>query len=122
MTKFEEKKENRSSWRAIQTWLILIGYAQDQRILTYGQLAKMLGYKDARPLTHILGKIMYFCQDVALPPLTVLVVGKGRGAPGVGLSIGNYKTLDLARMAVFKTDWYSMIPPTVDEFEAASKG
>jgi len=119
--RFEDQTDQRAAWRAIQLWQVLVGCTDHQRILTYGQVAEMMGYKDARPLIPILYHIMFYCQENGLPPLTVLVVRKDGGAPGDGLEIdnGKYPTLDAARMAVFGEDWYSIIPPTADEFHQA---
>ena len=40
----------KSAWRAVQTWQILVCRASLHRIITYGELAELLGYTDARPL------------------------------------------------------------------------
>lgn len=116
---FEDQTDLKAAWRAIQLWQILVGCAHNQQIITYGQLAGMVGYKDARPVIPILYHIMYYCQQEGLPPLSVLVVNKGGGAPGDGLEIDGYQTPDAARMAVFAQDWYTIIPPTAEEFHQA---
>lgn len=103
--------------RALQVWQILIGKAHNRQTMTYSELASLLGYSDARPIHHFLNPIMRYCDQNALPPLTVLVVQKGSGSPGEGLTT----TVDAAadRQRVFAYNWYNLHPPTPDELKAA---
>jgi putative restriction endonuclease len=100
--------------RALQIWQILIGKAHNWQTITYGALANMIGYSDARPLPNILGYIMKYCDQNNLPPLTALVVNKQSGAPGNGLT--TLRNLDADREEVFNFDWYALVPPTPAEF------
>jgi len=102
--------------RALQIWQILIGCAHNRRILTYGMLAQMLGYDGSGLLAQPLGYIMNYCQQKDLPALTILVVNQDTGHPTEGLTRADHNT---HRETVFKKDWYSIIPPTPEEFEVA---
>jgi putative restriction endonuclease len=102
--------------RALQIWQILISAAHNRQILTYGMLAGMLGYEGAGVLAQPLGHIMYYCQQNKLPPLTILVVNQDTGLPGEGLTGAD---LNADRESAFRYDWYSIIPPTPEEFREA---
>lgn len=115
---FDDQTELKASWRAVQLWQILIGCAYNQQIITYGQLADILGYKGAGVFAQLLGRIMYYCEDNDLPPLTSLVVNQSEGEPGDGMEVeSKYKSVDAARMKVFAEYWYGIIPPSAEEFE-----
>lgn len=103
--------------RALQVWQILISKAHNRQTVTYINLANMIGYSDARPIPNILELIMRYCDQNRIPPLTALVVNKGTGIPGNGLT--TLKNGDTDREEVFNYDWYSIIPPTPKEFENA---
>ena len=94
--------------RAMQIWQILIAAAHERRILTYGHIAKLLGFGGATVVSQFLGLIMRYCADNGLPPLTVLVVNKETGLPGEGLT--TLEEINKDREAVFNHDWYGMYP------------
>lgn len=121
---FDEQKDQISYWRAVQLWQILIGCAYNQQLITYGQLAEILGYKGAGTMGARLGPIMFYCQQEELPPLTILAINVAEGVPGDGFELDTdiYDTIDEARMDVFQTDWYNIIPPTPEEFKLANTG
>ncbi|MBI2373849.1 MAG: hypothetical protein HYV07_07620 [Deltaproteobacteria bacterium] len=98
--------------RALQIWLILLARAELRRTITYGDVARILGYDGAGVLAHILGHIMYHCQRNKLPPLTVLVVNQKTGLPGDGLVA---EDIHAQREAVFGYDWYAIEPPLPEE-------
>jgi hypothetical protein len=104
--------------RALQIWQILIGKAHNRQTMTYGQLAEVMGYEGAGIMGDRLGPVMFYCEKHDLPPLTVLVVKQDTGLPGTGLT----STMDLHadRERVFNYPWYSLFPPTPDEFKAAT--
>jgi alkylated DNA nucleotide flippase Atl1 len=106
------------STRALQIWQILIAKASNRQTLTYGQLAKILGFQGAGTLAPILGHIMYYCQQENLPPLTVIVVNQKTGLPGDGLTNAD---LNADREAVFQYDWFGVFPPTPEELDQAHK-
>jgi hypothetical protein len=113
--KFSENSNNPE--RALQVWQILIGKAYNRQTITYIDLAKIIGYTDARPIPNILNHIMCFCDQNNLPPLTALVVNKGTGAPGEGLT--TLKNPDSDRERVFNVNWYDLVPPTPDQLRQA---
>ena len=104
------------SQRAMQVWQILVGAAHNRQSLTYGQVADYLEFEGAGVLAQILGQIMKYCDAKGLPPLTCLVVNQETGIPGAGLS--TVADLPRDREAVFKTNWYALMPVQVADFEA----
>jgi hypothetical protein len=115
--KFSDNSNNPE--RAVQIWQILISKAHNRQTITYIDLAKMIGYRDARPIPNMLDLIMRYCEQNELPPLTALVVNKGTGAPGDGLT--TVRNLDNDREKVFNCDWYSLVPPSPTEFQQAGQ-
>jgi putative restriction endonuclease len=105
----------KSTERALQVWLILIGKAYNHQTMTYIELANLMGYNDARPIRNFLIPIMNYCDQNDLPPLTVLVVSKEKGTPGTGLTTVDNPDLD--RQRVFNYNWYNLYPPTPEEFQ-----
>jgi len=103
--------------RALQAWLILAGCAARRETLTYTQLCERMGYGSVKAVGKILGRVMYFCQAANLPPLTILVVNKNTGRPGVGLAL--YNDRDVLRERVYKHNWYGLVPPTPAELAVA---
>ena len=59
------------------------------------------------------------CQENNLLPLTVLVVNRETGKPGVGLS--TLEDIDKNLERVFNHDWFHIYPPTSEEFEEAHR-
>lgn len=101
--------------RAVQAWQILVNAAMNRQTLTYKKLATLMyGRKAEGFLDKILGHIAYYCIDNKLPPLTSIVVGKGRGTPGQDIPI-NLSKRDKERENVYTQDWYDVYPPSADE-------
>lgn len=75
-----------------------------------------MGYKGAGVLAHMLGRVMFYCQQEQLPPLTVVVVNQETGLPGSGL-LG--AELNADRERVFGYNWYGIVPPSPTELDAA---
>lgn len=105
--------------RAIQAWQILIGAAANRQTLTYEGLSKLMYKKKAAGvLDRILGHIAYYCNDNNLPPLTSVVVGKGRGTPGEDIPM-NPQEFDARREDVYAEDWYDIYPPSAAALKEA---
>ncbi|MCE7894835.1 MAG: hypothetical protein DYH12_34885 [Sorangiineae bacterium PRO1] len=104
----------------MQIWQILVGSAFRRELLTYSDVAERCGHNSKRVLAKQLGRIMYYCSQNKLPPLTALVVGKTAGKPGRGLAYAG--DLDRHRERVFATRWYLIYPPTAEELRAAWDG
>ena len=106
--------------RAVQAWLILAGAAMNRQTLTYERLARLMYQRHAAGvLDKILGHIAFYCLAEALPPLTSIVVGKTRGAPGRDIPI-DLSWVDADRERVYATDWFNIYPPTAEELHAAN--
>jgi hypothetical protein len=105
--------------RAVQAWQILIGKAMNRQTATYEGLSRLMYQKDAQGvLDRILGHIAYYCIENKLPPLTSIIVGKGRGTPGRDIPIDLMK-VDGEREKVYDYDWYNIYPPSEDDLQAA---
>ena len=104
--------------RALQIWQILICKATNRQTITYGQLAKTLGFKGAGTLGNLLGYLLTYCPTQNLPPLTALVVNRDTGIPGKGFTIEN---VNAERERVFRFDWFAVVPPTIQQIKAAQK-
>jgi len=105
--------------RAVQAWLILANAAMNRQTLTYEGLSLLMYRKKAQGvLDRILGHIAFYCIDEDLPPLTSIVVGKKRGAPGADIPIDPTE-YDTARERVYTTDWYNIYPPSPEELSEA---
>jgi hypothetical protein len=109
---------NRSAIRALQGWQYLISKARNRQLVRYEDLAGIMGYSDNRPLFPILGHIMYYCDQEGLPPLTIIVVNDD-GTPGEGFTQVPREEFDRQREETFAKDWFSIYPPTPEEFTAA---
>lgn len=115
VNKFDDLRSDEN--RALQVYLVLIGAAHNRQILTYKVLADKLGFKGAGVFNKILGHIMYWCQENDLPALTALVVNQETGMPGDGLL--SVSDANSAREKVYQRNWYEIVPPSVDDLEAA---
>lgn len=98
--------------RALQLWPVLALLASNRQTMTYDTLGKLVRMPPVG-LGGPLGKLMYWCDARGLPPLTILIVQKSSGKPGVGLE--TVKDLDADREAVFQFDWIGRVPPTEEE-------
>ena len=105
--------------RAQQLWPLLIAAAAERKIVTYGILSAIIGYKVPVALGEPLFHIKHWCELNELPPLTIIVVNKETGKPGSGMSL---EDADKAREEVFNYAWYRLVPPTADELRQAYKG
>lgn len=101
--------------RALQAWQILVGAAMNRQTLTYKGLSELMFRKSAAGvLDKTLGHIAFYCIDKKLPPLTAIVVGKGRGTPGRDIPI-DPGTINSERERVYSLDWYDIHPPSRQE-------
>ncbi|PWU17369.1 MAG: hypothetical protein C5B50_11460 [Verrucomicrobia bacterium] len=108
----------KASIRALQAWQYLIAKAANRQLVRYPELAARLGYTDNRPLTPILGQVMYLCSDEGLPPLTIIVVNQD-GTPGPGFTDVPRGEFDRKREEVFGYDWFGLVPPSFEDFQSA---
>ncbi len=104
--------------RACQIWQILVGCAARRETKTYEGLVGLLGHNQPKVLAKQLARILYYCAQNKLPPLTVLVVNKRTGRPGRGLP-GSEEERGRLRERVFQHDWYGIVPPTEAQYVEA---
>ena len=90
----------------------------NRQIVRYDELSKLMEYSGNRPLSIILGCIMYFCDQNELPPLTILVVNQD-GVPGGGFTIEILDDCHTRREEIHNYEWYKIVPPTINEFQSA---
>lgn len=89
----------------------------NRQTLTYLGLSEKMYQKPAQGvLDKILGHVAFYCNDNGLPALTALVVGKGRGTPGKDIP-ADLSKMDAIREAVYKIDWYNIVPPTPEQLK-----
>jgi hypothetical protein len=90
-----------------------------RRTLTYEGLSILMFRTEAAGvIQQTLAHIAYYCEEEDLPPLTVIVVGKGRGTPGSEIPVLP-EVLDSERERVYASDWFDIYPPTAEDFAAA---
>ena len=104
--------------RALQAYQVLIAAAHNRQVLTYGIVGDLIGVPRQAVSSH-LAHIMRYCEQHSLPPLTVLVVQKGSGMPGTGLSTTTDVNRD--REQVFQHNWFGMKPLTVADLKVATE-
>ncbi|GAB4506256.1 MAG: hypothetical protein Kow00123_03940 [Anaerolineales bacterium] len=104
--------------RATQIWSVLAWAARNQQVVTYGQLAALIGVP--RPgLGQLLAPIQAYCRLQSLPPLTALVVSDTTGKPGSGFTAA--EDVLAAQAQVFRFDWLQQGCPKPEDFEKALK-
>ena len=111
--------KNHPHWRyrALQIYLVLIGAASRQQILTYGDVAQKLGFGGSNILGTPLGMIHYWCEHHGIPPINTIVVNKDSGLPGDEIPPTTGQTINEVHQAVFKKNWYAIMPPEPDELD-----
>jgi hypothetical protein len=109
--------------RALQAYSVLVGLAWNRQTVTYGDLSRhqMLNYGTGGILDRPLGCIMGWCFEGGLEPLTVLVVRDDTGVPGIGLTTVADGNWPAAQQRVFAFNWFSILPPTLDELREAGE-
>lgn len=87
-------------------WDVLIEYAKEKQILTYGELDKITGifYREQNVR---LGYIQDFCIQNNYPPLTVLVRNKQTKKPGAGFFACTEDQIVQKTKEVYTFDWTS---------------
>jgi hypothetical protein len=67
---------------------------------------------------NYLGPIYYYCQQQELPMLTSIVVRNDTGLPG---DFPTAVSFPAEQQRVFKHDWFSIYPPTLQELQQAAR-
>lgn len=104
--------------RAAQIWPVLVLAAINRQILTYEQVAQLIGIPRVA-MGSVLAPIQAYCQVHNLPPLTVLVVSKETGMPGGGFTAS--ADIPRAQAMVFGSPWLEHGCPTPEAFQEAVK-
>src|SRR3989304_9688569 len=107
---------SKAAIRALQAWQYLIAKAHNRQIIRYDEISQIMNYADNRPLSPILGHIMFYCNQQNLPPLTIIVVNQ-HGTPGEGFTEKARHEFDRRREEVFSFDWFGIRPPSIEEFQ-----
>ena len=103
---------------SVAIWPLLVEVAGKRGKCNYGEIAGRLAYKSALPIISMLGGIMWYCLDFALPPLTIVVVNKRTGLPGAGLIVQG--TVESETAKVWNHDWSREKAPTIADYVAAN--
>jgi len=102
--------------RAAQLWPLLSFASSNRQVLTYGTVGSLIG-APAVALGQMLEPIQSYCLVRRLPPLTVLVVSKETGLPGMGFSAASDFPKALSK--VFDYDWLKEPTPDAAALEKA---
>ncbi len=87
-----------------------------RQTITYQQLGQLIKMPPAA-LGSMLDPIQAYCVAQQLPPLTVLVVQKDTGLPGLGFTAGQAEQVASDQARVFSTDWLAHGNPLAEGFE-----
>ena len=100
--------------QAAIAWYILVGYAREKKVLTYGELAKVMNsqYRSRLCMNHrnckyALGLIQAYCRIYlpALPALQSLVVNGTTRKPGKGYTGSKQEEIEQEHQRVFSHKW-----------------
>jgi len=101
-------------------WNVLAAWVQYRKkeLITYGELAIILGYEPqaGRTLAPALGMVSLYCLYNDLPPLSCIVVAKGSKKPGWEGMIPENSTSAKEQKKVWKTNWHLYRTPTAGTF------
>ena len=107
--------------QAAIAWYILAEYAKQKKVLTYGELAKLMNSQNRsrlrmnhRNCKYALGLIQAYCRIAkpALPALQSLVVNGTTRKPGKGYTGSSGEEIETEHQKVFSHKW-----ETVNSFE-----
>ena len=99
-----------TEWACLM-WQALVARATTRRTVTYGELAKDIGYGAPNLMSGPLELIFRYCKAHQCPDLTVLVVTQATGKPGDG---NNTDDVDAEREWVFAHPWFQWLPVTLE--------
>lgn len=102
---------------AFRIWPVLTLAASNHQVLTYDQLAKIIG--QVRPaLGQCLEPIQSYCLLNKLPALTSIVVSEKTGLPGTGFTAA--ADVPRTQMGVFRQDWRKTKVPSASALKSAA--
>lgn len=91
--------------RAMRAWDVLAQVSASKQTITYSDLASKVGAPHPRACRFFLDLIQAYCMTNMLPPLTILVVNKGKSVPGEGFIAHDRSALDSGMASVWAYDW-----------------
>lgn len=91
--------------RAMKAWEVLVQLAAARKTITYTDLASSVGAPHPRACRFFLDLVQDYCLINRLPPLTILVVNKGKSIPGDGFIAYDRSALDAGMTSVWEYDW-----------------
>lgn len=91
--------------RAMLAWDVLARISKQRQTITYTDIAASVGAGGPRACRYFLDLIQNYCMHNQLPPLTILVVGKGSKEPGKGFIAHDVNELDAGMQSVWDFDW-----------------
>ena len=96
--------------RAARAWPILVDVALNNRLITYGELARQLDIHH-RAVRYVLSEIQDYCLLEKLPPITILVVDQKDGRPGAGFIAWDVNDLEHGLALVYEFPWAAQENP-----------
>ncbi len=103
------------SQRACQIWAVLAWAAKHRQSITYPELAQLIGVPTVA-LGQLLEPIHSYCSLKNLPYLTILVVQRDTGYPGLGFTGVLVEKYAEETAKVFLFDWLKYGNPGAKEF------
>lgn len=91
--------------RAMLAWDVLTRIAAQKKTITYSELASEVGAGGPKACRYFLDLIQRYCMANHFPPLTILVVNKGKQKPGAGFIAHDVNALGAGMQTVWNTDW-----------------
>jgi putative restriction endonuclease len=98
--------------RAFLAWPFLTATASNHATITYKELGDRLAIHH-RPVRFVLGVIQDHCLIEKLPPLTIVVVSRGRDTPGEGFIAWDVDDLGEGYKRVYSYPWHTIPNPFV---------
>jgi hypothetical protein len=103
-----------SAW-GLRAYLVLIGCAADRQTVTYDALARRTKRGGPNLLAKPLALLTRWCQQHCLPALACLVVEQATGLPAPDFAAISRDEIPREQERVWEFDWYSILPPTIEE-------
>jgi hypothetical protein len=102
-----------------QIWPALVERATSGQTINYQRLKERVGFNGwQRTLSHCLGRIANLCHARGWPIITVMVVNKTTGIPGIGIPFVDDFETELERVRAFP--WHEHPHPVAEEFPASA--
>ena len=107
-------------WPILTSWVMhgVVGRIEDQRLITYGELATLMGYtaQAGRTLGSALGLVSGYCDMNRVPHLNSIVVDFETEQPGAGVPLPPGASLAKMQERTLEFDWFAYRAPTLRNF------